>query len=118
MKKHMALLALVLAACATATPAADTRPLRAGNVPLVQIQNDTYSEAMIYLDGVRFGSVRGSGTVLLPIPTARIASTGLVHFTVRLISTDETANLPVVEYREGRNIRITLKPLLSASTAY
>lgn len=110
----IALTAILLSACATV----GTLPAPSGTVPLVQIQNVSHLDAAVYLGGVRFGAVGGGQTVLLPIRKERIPSSGELRFSVRLAATNDSADLPVVAYREGRKIRITIEPRLSASTAY
>lgn len=115
--RKLAVLLMVgsLSACASVQSAPRTEP--GANVPLVQIQNDTYSEAVISIDGTRFAEVQGGKSVLVSLSPARIKSNGEIHFTARLVSLDETIELPVVQYEPGRKIRIALKPMLSASTA-
>lgn len=110
----IALTVIALSACATV----GTRPVPSGIVPLVQVQNVSSSVAAVYLAGVRFGMVGGGQTVLLTIPKTRVGSGGELRFSVRLVSTNDSANLPVVAYRPGRKIHITITPMLSASTAY
>jgi hypothetical protein len=102
-------------ACASTqtTPRTDSR----GNVPLVQIQNDSYSEAVVFLDGVRFADVPGGGVILLVLPVARIPADGQLRFAARLNVLAESVQLPVVQYRSGRKVRIILKPQLAASIA-
>jgi hypothetical protein len=86
-------------------------------VPLVQIQNDSYSEAVVFLDGVRFADVPGGGVILLVLPVARIPADGQLRFAARLNVLAESVQLPVVQYRSGRKVRIILKPQLAASIA-
>jgi hypothetical protein len=102
-------------ACATTQQGPRTEPN--GNVPLVQIQNDTYAEAVIFLNGTRFATVQGSHSTLLPIVPTRIPADGQIQFTARIATLDQTIVLPVVEYQVGRKIRITLRPE-SGSTAF
>lgn len=93
-------------------------PSVSGNVPLVQIQNDSYAEATIYMEGARLTTVAGSQSVLFPIQASRIPGNGQVHFTAKYAALDETVTLPIVEYQQGRKMRISLKPMTSASRAY
>jgi hypothetical protein len=117
MNRMKKLTAVFLAmACASAPGAPRTE--RNGNVPFVQIQNDHYSEAVVFVEGARLAEIGGGTHALVLLPIARIPLDGELHFTVRLRSLDESIQLPVVKYRPGRAIRINLKPQLSASTAW
>jgi hypothetical protein len=89
-----------------------------GNTTLVQIQNDHYSEAVVFVEGVRLTEIRGGTHTLVLLPIARIRPDGEIRFTVRLRALDQSIQLPIVQYRPGRAIRIILKPLPSASTAW
>jgi hypothetical protein len=103
-------------ACASAPGAPRTE--RNGNVPFVQIQNDHYSEAVVFVEGTRLTEVPGGTHSLVLLPIARIPADGELHFTVRLRTLDESIRLPIVQYRPGRAIRIIVKPQLSTSTAW
>jgi hypothetical protein len=113
MKKLTALFFAMACASAPSTPRTEGN----GNVPLVQIQNEHYSEAVVFVEGVRLTEVRGGTHTLVLLPIARITPDGEIHFTVRLRALDESIQLPIVQYRPGRAIRIILKPQLPASTA-
>jgi hypothetical protein len=102
-------------ACASAP--STTRTESNGNVALVQIQNDHYSEAVVFVEGARLTEVRGGTHTLVLLPIARIPPYGEIRFTVRLRALNESIQLPIVQYRPGRAIRIVLKPQLPASTA-
>jgi hypothetical protein len=104
-------------AVACASTPGTIRTESSGNVPLLQIQNDHYSEAVVFLEGVRLTEVRGSTRALVLLPIARIPLDGEIHFTVRMTAIGETIQLPSVPYRPGRAIRLILRPQLSASSA-
>jgi len=111
----LSLIAL-LTACASTQQGPRTEP--GGNVPLVQISNEHYSNAVIYLEGIRFAEVQGGGSSgPLPVSPSRISANGEVRFSARFPSTDEAIELPAIQYQPGRAMRIFLKPTLGASTA-
>jgi hypothetical protein len=103
-------------ACASAASTQHTETTR--TVPLVQIQNDHYSEAVVFVEGSRLTEIRGGTRALVLLPISRIPGDGVIHFAVRLKALDESIQLPIVQYRPGRAIRIIVKPLLAASTAW
>ena len=113
MKKLTALFFAMACVSAPGRPRAESN----GNVPLVQIQNDHYSEAVVFVGGAKLTEVPGGTRAIVLLPIARIRADGELHFTVRFRALDESIQLPVVQYRPGRAVRITLKPLVSASTA-
>jgi hypothetical protein len=113
-KKLTALFFALACASAPSTPRTESN----GNVPLVQIRNDHYSEAVVFVEGAKLTEVRGGTHVLVLLPLARIPPDGEIHFTVRLRALDESIQLPMVQYRPGRAIRIILRPQPSASTAW
>jgi len=105
-------------ACASApgtpgTPRTDSK----GSIPLVKIQNDHYSDAVVFLEGVRLTEVPGRTRALVLLPIARIPADGEMHFTVRMRALNESIQLPIVQYRSGRAIQIILMPQLWASIA-
>ena len=102
-------IAASLLACAS-TQSGVPRADLDGNVPLVQIQNESYSEAVVFLDGSRLTEVRGSTSTVIPVSPGRIPANGQLHFTARLTSLNETVVLPVVQYFPGQKIRISIKP--------
>lgn len=112
MKKLTALFFAMACASAPSHPRTETD----GDLPLVQIRNDHYAEAVVFVEGARLTEVAGGTHAIVLLPIARIRPDGELHFTVRLRAIDESIQLPVVQYRPGRAVRITLKPLLSAST--
>lgn len=111
----LALVAFVIA-CPSTQPSLRTEP--GGNVPLVHIRNDSYSEAVVFLEGMRFAEVPGGGDMLLVLPLARIPADGQLHFAARLKVVSDSVQLPAVQYWSGRKVRIVLKPQLSASIAH
>jgi hypothetical protein len=113
-KKVTALFFAMACASGPNTP----RPESNGYVPLVQIQNDHYSEAVVFVEGARLTEIRGGTHALVLLPIARIPADVEIRFTVRLRALDQSIQLPVVQYRPGRAVRIILKPLPSASIAW
>ena len=110
---NMVLFFVMACASVPGTPRTESN----GNVPLLKIQNDHYSDAVVLLEGVRLTEVPGGTRALVLLPIARIPADGEIHFTVRMRALDKSIQLPTVHYRSGRAIQIILEPQLSASIA-